>query len=117
MEFTSGGTEGFRLDEERYNIPDGNNMYGVVNDTISKKQIATKFHELGWSVRKSSWTDFEIECQWAELHIEGENEILFNGILDETKFEELGDLMVKLGFKYSIELYDDEQKLLRTISN
>ena len=117
MEFTSGGTNGSKLDEERYNIPGENNMYGVILGTNSKIEIATKFHEIGWSVRKSSWTDFEIESEWAELHIEGENEILFNGMLDESKFEELQNLLEKFGLKYSLELYDGEQELKRAISN
>ena len=117
MKFTSGGTRGLQLDEERYNIPDGNNMYGKIKGTVSKEQIATKFHELGWSVRKSSWTDFEIESQWAELNIEGDKEILFNGIMDETKFEELEGLLIKLGFEFSLELYNQEQELLKKTSN
>ena len=68
------------MDEGQYDIPDRNNMYGVIKGTVSKKKIATIFHELGWSVRKSSWTDFEIESQWAELTIEGDKEVLFIGI-------------------------------------
>ncbi|MFY0602013.1 MAG: hypothetical protein JXR03_20230 [Cyclobacteriaceae bacterium] len=117
MEFTSGGTKGFKLDEERFNIPDGHNIYGVIHGTDSKIEIATKFHELGWSVRKSSWTDFEMESEWAELHVEGENKILFKGMIDEDKFEELENLLDKFGFKYSLELYNEKDELLRTSSN
>ncbi|GAA0189042.1 hypothetical protein GCM10009122_48630 [Fulvivirga kasyanovii] len=117
MEFTSGGTEGFKLNKKLYDIPEELNMYGTIEGINSKLELVSKFHQLGWSVRKSSWTDYEVENEWTELCIQGENEILLSGILDEQKFEELGDLLNSFGVKYNFELVDEFQILKRTISN
>ncbi len=68
-EFTSGGTNDYELDYERYDIPDRNNVYGIINRNKSKLEISEKFHSIGWSVRKSSWTDFVIEGKWAEINV------------------------------------------------
>ena len=117
MEFTSSGTKGFQLNEGLYNIPKANNMYGVLEGINSKLEITIKFYELGWSVRKSSWNDYEVETEWAKLCIEGEKGILINGLLDERKLDTLGFLLNGFGLTFSLELYCEDKEIKRTISN
>ena len=116
MEFTSNGTKGSKLNEESYNIPDETNFYGTLIGT-SKLNIATQFHGIGWSVRRCSWTDYEVECEWGELTIEGKNQTLLNGTIDEEMFEQLAKILNGMGLKFSLELYDMNQNLKLTNSN
>lgn len=61
------------------------------------------FESKGWSVRKSSWTDFEISTPWGELTIESDdNSPLINGAIDQAMFNALQQVLSSLGLKYSI---------------
>lgn len=60
-------------------LPDTNNIYRVIAAAVSKHELAKQFQMEGWTVRKTAWADFEVLCEWSELYIEGENEILIYG--------------------------------------
>ena len=94
-----------------------NSLYGLIFDKISKQSVAKKFKEVGWNVRKSGFYSYEINSDWAELNIDGENEILLNGEIDLEHFEELEKLIISFDFKYSLELYDNENQLIKTVAN
>ena len=116
-EFTSGGTSKLELDYDRYEIPDQNNLYGILGFKTSKHQTANHFDNIGWSVRKNTWTDYEIESTWAKLTIEGKNEILLNGVIDEQKFDELKTILDNFKLDFSIELYNSKQEKIKTATN
>jgi len=94
-----------------------NNLHGLIFDKISKQSVAEKFKEVGWNVRKSGFYSYEISSEWAELNIDGENEILLNGEIDLAHFEKLERLIISFDFKYSLELYDNENQLIKTVAN
>jgi hypothetical protein len=115
--FTSGGTKGPKYNEAKYPIPESTNLYGIVESLIAKEELALIFYKHGWSVRKSSWVDFEVECEWAELTIEGDNEILINGLLAPDMFEELFQFLEQQQLKFSLEFYVDNELLEERVKN
>jgi hypothetical protein len=94
-----------------------NSVYGIIFDKVSKKTISQKFEKIGWEVRKSGFYEYEIKSSWAELNIEGENQILINGEIKIDHFSDLEKLLVEFDLKYSLEIYDNEDKLIKTVAN
>lgn len=97
-------------------IPDGSNFFSVLHTTLTKEQIAQLYGKLGWSVRKCSWVDYEIECEWAELVIDSDSPILMHGsVADvETRAKEIVAPLREAGIEFSAEAYgpEPEQDLL-----
>jgi len=97
-----------------YKIPNQNNLYGTIFDIESKRILADMFGANGWSVRKSTWTDFEIRTEWSQIVIENEDQNpLINGVIDPTMFDSFCLLLDSLKIKYSIELYDNQGRLIK----
>jgi hypothetical protein len=97
-----------------YKIPDQNNLYGTISGIESKKALADIFEANGWTIRKSTWTDFEVSTVWAEITIEGEDKTtLINGVIDPKMFDDFRQFLDSLRIGYSIELYDDKKILLK----
>lgn len=57
----------------------GTIFYCSLSTTLSKAQVADLYRGLGWTVRKSSWSDYEVICPFAELVIEADNPVLLHG--------------------------------------
>src|SRR5688572_2938793 len=97
-----------------YKIPDQNNLYGTISGIESKKALADMFGANGWAIRKSSWTDFEVRTDWAEITIESEdNNPLINGVIDPIMFDTLRQFLDSLSIGYSLELYNDQKTLIK----
>lgn len=94
-----------------------NSLHGLIFDKISKQSLAKKFKQIGWDVRKSGFYSYEITSEWAVLNIDGENEILLNGEVDLEHFYELEKLIISFNLKYSLELYDSKNELIKTVAN
>ena len=62
-------------------IPELPNFFSSLHTALSKAQIAELYGVLGWRVRKSSWEDYQVECDWAELLIEASSPILMHGFV------------------------------------
>ena len=93
------------------------NLYGLIFGKITKQSVAQKFKENGWEIRKSGFNEYEIKSEWSELNLEGENEILINGDIDFENFDKLEKLFSKLDLKYSLEIYDNQGELIKTVAN
>jgi|GEM_PF-2047587 len=115
--FTSSGTKGFQLDSEKYSIPDTNNASGVINSKHSKLELAQKFYDIGWSVRKSAFDNYEIEGEWAEFEVVGEGEVLISCSIDVSCFDQFVEILTKFDIGFSLELYNEEMKLIRVVTN
>ncbi|MEW2146642.1 hypothetical protein AB0869_27910 [Micromonospora vinacea] len=117
MEITSGGTPGPRLADHLAIL--GNNVYGRLPHAPTAKVMAEMFARAGWRARASSWTDYEVEQEWAciELVEPSPGESLFNGVVDPARVDELGAVLASLGLRYSIELWsDDGTRLVRELA-
>ncbi|MEU1191509.1 hypothetical protein [Streptomyces sp. NPDC005859] len=107
--------EGQKLDPEWVEV--GNNVCGVLRGCRDVAAVAQHFVRAGWSSRSSSWHGYEIENSWCELEadpIEGQG-ILLNGVVDPQRFDELGNVLRRLGLSYSLELYNGDETLVREI--
>ena len=98
-------------------IPNGTNVYGIIFSSLSKEEIARKFSTSGWVIWKASWVDWEITNEFSELIIEGDNEILIHGPVSPDYFNTLTEKMKEMGLKFSMELYDENKKLVIEIKN
>jgi hypothetical protein len=97
-----------------HKIPGYNNLYGTIFNVKSKKALADMFESKGWSVRNSSWTDFEVRTDWGELTIESEDKNpLINGTIDPMMFDQLKQILNSFNVVYSLELYDEQKNLIK----
>ena len=116
--FTSSSSNNLKLDHSKYNIPENNNLYGKILNNDSKYNIAILFHKNGWNVRKSSFIDFEINNTFCEFELNGhDKEPLFSGIIDIDYFDHLIEIFDLINLKYSLELYNKQEKLIKKIKN
>jgi hypothetical protein len=95
-------------------MEEGNNFYASFKN-ISKAKIKELFEQNGWAIRKTSWTDFELINNWAELILEGnDDEPLLNGrvIFNNDNIILLDELFNSLGIQYIYEFYDKDKKLI-----
>ncbi len=95
-------------------IPEGNNFYAYFENT-NKDKLKELFTQNGWTIRKSSWTDFEIENAWSEFSLEGDNEqpLLSGRVLFNSDYIALlNNLFDRLDCKYQYEFYDNEKNLI-----
>ena len=96
-------------------LPDGSNMYGIINSTLSKEEIARKFGKIGWRISKAAWYDWELINDKSELIIDGDNEILIHGLIVPDYFDEFVESLKTIELKCSLELYDENQQLMKNI--
>jgi hypothetical protein len=105
MEINSGGTPGPSLAEQWWI---DNNVYGQLPGAPAPRQLAEAFAAAGWSARASSWTEFEVEHEWARIEFMPEpGTVLFAGVVDPARLDELIAEFTRLGLTCSLELWDD----------
>jgi hypothetical protein len=110
MEIPSGGTPGPRLADE-WAID--NNVYGRLPDAPPPRELAEAFVAAGWSARARSWTEYEVEREWVFLEFMAEpGEVLFAGVVDPARLDDLIAVFTGFGLRYSIELYDADRETL-----
>jgi hypothetical protein len=85
--------------------------------TIAQRSISDivdMFRRSGWKCRKSSWFEYEAECDWAELALFEDGEVVIHGemLLVEENGLKVMDLFTKNEFIFSAEFYDEYGKLL-----
>ncbi|WP_089686417.1 hypothetical protein [Catalinimonas alkaloidigena] len=104
--------------QDNFRVPDDDNLYGIIYTIDSPLEIANHFDKQGWSIRKSSWTDYEVKAEWAELEIVRNHEAaLISGAIDGQKFDDLKVTLMTFEYQFSIELYDQENKLIKAATN
>ncbi|MFE2724178.1 hypothetical protein [Kitasatospora sp. NPDC059327] len=108
MQFTSDGTEGPRFDQNGYDLDLGNNVYGFLPSAVSALDIAQSFFAAGWRVRRSSWTEFEVQHTCAELELFSEKPVRFGGVVVPERIDDLLSAFTALGLSYTVELYDQD---------
>lgn len=96
-------------------IPDASNFYSALDTTWPRQRVANLFRLLGFEVRKCSWVDFEITCDWAELVIEAEAPVLMHGPVADVlaNAEKLLARLREAQIEYSAECYDENGALLQ----
>ncbi len=87
----------------------------VLDTDLLQIEVAELFRSVGWEVRKWSWTGYEIRCDWAQLYLDGEGEILMHGPITDplTHSQELFATLEQAGIKYWGEFYGADSELLQ----
>jgi hypothetical protein len=98
-------------------IPTGTNVYGIIDSSLSKEEITKKFSAHGWRISKASWFDWEITNDFAELILEGNEQLLIHGPVSPDYFNTLAEKMKEIELSFSLELYDENQNLVTVIKN
>lgn len=105
--------DGQRLDSKWIEV--GNNVCGTVRGCRDASALAEYFVRAGWTSRSSSWCGYELDTNWCQVEIdpiEGSS-ILLNGVVDPLRLDELAGLLGHFGVPYSLELYDEDDALVR----
>jgi len=91
-------------------VPDLSNFFSSLNTTFSREQVAALYEAIGWRVRKCSWAEYEVQCDWAELIIESESPILMHGPVADmgARAEELISPLRAAGISFTAECYGPE---------
>jgi hypothetical protein len=91
-------------------IPDTSNFHSSLYTSLSREEVARLYGELEWSIRKCSWTVYDVACSWAELVIEGESPILMHGPVGDVlaHVEELVAPLRASGIRFTAECYGPE---------
>jgi hypothetical protein len=97
-------------------MPSRSNFYSVIKDK-TKEDLNYIFQKQGWTIRKSSMTDFEIQNSWAELVLQSNNEgLLLRGLVayhpDNIKI--IRQFFSSLKCAYKFEFYDNDQIVEKT---
>lgn len=82
---------------------------------ISKFELMCLFKHHGWLVRKSSWTDYELENEWSALELDGPDSApLLHGLIlyTEPHWIFLTELLVRLVCPCQVEVYREDGMLL-----
>ncbi|MFF4244878.1 hypothetical protein ACFYY2_10440 [Streptomyces sp. NPDC001822] len=109
MDFTSGGTDGPRLDAAALALSDlGHNVLGSLTGTADAHGAAELFVRAGWRVRRSSWTEFQVENECAELELIPCDPVLISGFVDPDRITVLLAALRRMGFTFSVEFEDRE---------
>ncbi|MFJ6948515.1 hypothetical protein ACISU4_28400 [Streptomyces wuyuanensis] len=58
-----------------------------------------------------------METSWCQVEIDPveNSDLLLNGVVDPQRFHELAVLLDRFGLRYSLELYDEDDGLVREI--
>ena len=97
-------------------MPPKSNFYSVIKDK-TKEDINYIFQKQGWTTRKSSMTDFEIQNNWTELVLQDDDEsLLLHGLVayhpDNVKI--IRQLFDSMKCAYKFEFYDNDQIVEQT---
>jgi len=97
-------------------MPSKSNFYSVIKDK-TKEDVNYIFQKQGWTIRKSSMKDFEIQNSWTELVLQSDQEsLLLHGLVayhpDNIKIIE--ELFASLDCGYKFEFYDNDQIVLQS---
>ncbi|MEW1688335.1 hypothetical protein ACIQOF_25260 [Streptomyces sp. NPDC091265] len=119
MDFTTSGTGGPGLDAAaRAQAGRGNNIWGSLTATAGPPHAAEVFHSAGWAVRRSSWTEFEVESAFAELELMPADPVLFSGFVDPDRLTVLLVALKELGMPFTLEFEDNDgrEHLYRSVA-
>ncbi|MBP3961071.1 hypothetical protein J8F10_38105 [Gemmata sp. G18] len=99
-------------------LPDESNVFGSLHTSRSPEFVARAFARSGWDVRKCSWTDYEITCEFAELVIERSavepEYVLIHGSVADVRanLPRVTEPLAAAGIPYSLECYNAERDLI-----
>lgn len=94
-------------------------FYSGLVTNLKKSAVAELFNKKGWFCRKCTWDDYELKNEFSDFVIEGDDEILMNGIINkyDEGISKIIEVLESNYIQYSIEVYGDDGALLRLYEN
>jgi hypothetical protein len=88
-------------------------FHSVLQTGKSPEQVAQLFAAVGWSVRKCSWVDYQLACEWAEFVLSPGPPMLLHGPLDDPliRTEAVLSPLRAGGVAFEAEFYDADNQL------
>ncbi|MFZ4244608.1 hypothetical protein ACOZDF_04625 [Streptomyces griseoincarnatus] len=92
-----------------------NNVCGILHGHRDAALMAERFERLGWRSRSSSWHGYQVGTTWCEVELElvDGQDVLLNGVVDPSRFDDLAAQLTRCGATYTLELFDENDNLLR----
>ena len=89
-------------------------FYSSLWTRLSRRKVADLFGRHGWSVRKCSWTDYEVITDLAELVIEADHPILVHGSIASVSevVPVIDAVLSSADIEYTFEGYDEDDNLV-----
>ncbi|MFD5438283.1 hypothetical protein ACFWJ4_39760 [Kitasatospora sp. NPDC127067] len=107
MDFSSAGTDGPRLDAAALaRIELADNVRGSLPSAADAGRAAARFRTAGWRVRRSGWTEFEVENAFAELELLPLEPVTFTGFVDPDRIDVLLAALAETGLSFEVEFTD-----------
>lgn len=99
--------------------PEGSNLFGTIETTLSPADIAAHFVAAGWTSHKTGWYDYEVISEFAELLIDAASPVLIHGLVAdiEDRARLIADVLGSARLNYSLECYGPEKELLFTTTS
>jgi hypothetical protein len=95
-------------------LPNRSNFFCDFETRVKPAKIAKAFRPPTWSVRKSSWYDYEATCEFAELEIVAADPALISGSVADVIVNgpSIIELLTGVGFFGSFEFYNDAHEVI-----
>ncbi|MFE2812963.1 hypothetical protein ACFXGG_21310 [Streptomyces nigra] len=92
-----------------------NNVAGILHGCKDASPIAERFVRAGWNSTSSSWHGYEVETAWCRVELDPVDgpDVLLNGVIAPERFDNLAALLAHFGLRYSLELNDENDTLIR----
>lgn len=89
----------------------------LLTTELSPFQVAEKFRNIGWRLRKCSWDEYEIRSEYAELIIHSARPILMSGEILESRngAESILSSLRESGIGCDAELYDEGNQMIQEL--
>lgn len=77
--------------------PESNNFYASVAG-VEPEALAGEFRRAGWAVRKASWYEYEVCCEWAEMTFMPNDGVLVAGMVARDRYADAVAAFAAVGF-------------------
>jgi hypothetical protein len=92
--------------------PDSNNFYASVRG-VEPEALAREFGRAGWAVRKASWYEYEVSCEWAEMTFMPNDGVLVAGEVARGRYADAIAAFAAVGFPCTA---DPEEPFIPAVS-
>jgi hypothetical protein len=96
-------------------IPNALDLCIAIFGGLGRRRVAQLYQRLGWEVRKSGWTEYEMRSSVAELEVQAESPVLLHGLVwgDLDTVESVLAPLREARAVFEGECYDGSGKLLK----
>jgi hypothetical protein len=93
-------------------------LFGTVQTHHTKAELAAAFAAAGWTSRKCTWTDYDVQSDFAELVIESDDPMLIHGPVTDViaNVDRIAEVLRSMDTKFLLECQaSSDGELLRKV--